>query len=221
MAFIFLGGPGLNERTVSPMEKNPASVSILLERLKKGDEQVGGQIWQRYMQDLIALSRRRLNRATNRKLSDEEDIAVCAFNAFLMGVRANRFQKLDNRDDLWQVLVMLADRNAIDQIRKLNSKKRGEGKVRGESVFVDQDPSNPSKSIGISALVDDQPTPEFAVQFGEEVRARLSKLNSEELNEIVMLRLEGYTNQEIADRFNLSLSTIERKLKLIRKIWTS
>lgn len=203
------------------MAKSPASVSILLEDLKNGNEQVGGEIWQRYMNDLIVLSRRRLNRAPNRRLTDEEDIAVCAFNAFLMGVRAKRFQKLNTRDDLWQVLVMLADRNAIDQIRKQNSQKRGEGKVRGESVFVDQDESASKNTMGISGLVDDQPTPEFAVQFGEEVRARLSKLNSDELNEIVMLRLEGYTNQEIADRFNLSLSTIERKLKLIRKIWTS
>ena len=116
---------------------------------------------------------------------------------------------------------MLAERKAIDQIRKQNSQKRGEGKVRGESVFLDQSEPGNNRLMGIASCVDNHPTPEFAAQFSEEVRSRLSKLKSEELNQIVWLKLEGYTNQEIAEKFEMSLSTIERKLRLIRKIWTT
>jgi DNA-directed RNA polymerase specialized sigma24 family protein len=39
------------------------------------------------------------------------------------------------------------------------------------------------------------------------------------LREVVRLRLEGYSNDEIAKALNSVLRTVERKLALIRKRW--
>lgn len=36
---------------------------------------------------------------------------------------------------------------------------------------------------------------------------------------IAQLRLEGFSNQEIAQKLNISLRTVERKLGLIREAW--
>ncbi len=40
------------------------------------------------------------------------------------------------------------------------------------------------------------------------------------LKEVAMSKVQGYTNEEIAQRLGCSLSTIERKLRLIREIWS-
>ena len=45
---------------------------------------------------------------------------------------AGRFPELDDRQDLWKVLVMLTARKAVDQLRRGHAQKRGGGLVRGE-----------------------------------------------------------------------------------------
>jgi DNA-directed RNA polymerase specialized sigma24 family protein len=47
----------------------------------------------------------------------------------------------------------------------------------------------------------------------------LALLGDEELRQVARARLEGYTNEEIADRMSLSLATVERKLMRVRKRW--
>jgi len=66
---------------------------------------------------------------------DEEDIALSAFNSFFRGATEGRFQQLNNSEDLWQVLAMLAERKAIKTFRRERAEKRGGGQVRDESVF--------------------------------------------------------------------------------------
>jgi DNA-directed RNA polymerase specialized sigma24 family protein len=64
-----------------------------------------------------------------------------------------------------------------------------------------------------------EPTPAFAAQVSEECRRLLGCLASPDLEAIAQWKLEGYTNEEIADRLGRSLGTVERKLRLIRTIW--
>ncbi len=66
-----------------------------------------------------------------RRVADEEDVVLSAFHDFLRGVEEGRFTRLDDREDLWQVLVMLTERKAIGLRRKTQAEKRGGGQVRG------------------------------------------------------------------------------------------
>jgi DNA-directed RNA polymerase specialized sigma24 family protein len=51
------------------------------------------------------------------------------------------------------------------------------------------------------------------------VGALLSGLREPELRLIAQKRLEGYTNQEIADELQCTLRTVKRKLERIRTYW--
>ncbi len=53
----------------------------------------------------------------------------------------------------------------------------------------------------------------------EEFQERLEGLGDQELQEIAVLKMQGESNAEIADRRGCTLRTVERKLALIRKIW--
>jgi DNA-directed RNA polymerase specialized sigma24 family protein len=64
-----------------------------------------------------------------------------------------------------------------------------------------------------------EPTPEIAASVEEECRRLLEELADPELQAIAVGKMEGYSNEEIAQRLSKSLATIERKLQRIRKKW--
>jgi len=64
-----------------------------------------------------------------------------------------------------------------------------------------------------------EPTPEFAAEMVEAVDRLFKQLDDDELREIALHKLEGYTNEEIANKIGCVLSTIKRRLRLIRKTW--
>lgn len=195
------------------------SITIWLRQLAQGDDQAAQHLWERYFDELVRVARRKLARAS-RRVADEEDVALVAFNSFCNGVQAGRFSRLDDRDDLWQVLLMLTARKAIDQRRHDEADIRGAGAVRGESVFSPMGQQGQGIA-SIEQIVGEAPTPEFALAVSEEMESLLLRLDNDglQLRDISLAKLEGNTNAEIAQRFNMSLRSVERKLSLIRRIW--
>ena len=63
------------------------------------------------------------------------------------------------------------------------------------------------------------PTPEFAAQLAEECRQLLHKLGDDELREIAVWQMEGYSIDEVAGKLGRSARTVARKLQLIRGLW--
>ena len=45
------------------------------------------------------------------------------------------------------------------------------------------------------------------------------QLDDDQLRQIAVHKLEGYTNEEIASKINRALPTVERRLRLIRERW--
>lgn len=192
------------------------SMTCLFSALRSGDPGAAQVVWERYLRQLLALIQSRLA-ARGQAPNDAEDIASDAFFALFQGIRWDRFSKLDDRDDLWQLLVVLAGRRLDDRARRALAKKRGAGQVRGESVFVDL--SADGSPRGLEQIAEAQPTPEEAVEVAEQLAHLLSRLTDETQRQIALLRLENLTNQEIAERLGTSLRSVERKLGLIRRIW--
>jgi len=192
------------------------SISRWIDLLKDGDRTAAGELWSRYVARLIRVAHARLSRAPKR-VADEDDVVNRAFEAFLRGVELGRFSRLEDRHDLWQILVMLTERQATDQIRAEQAQKRGNGKVRGHSIFANED----DLGDGFDRMQDASPSPEFALQASEELRKLLDELDDEALCGIALQKLEGYSNREIAEKIGKSECTVERKLGIIRKIWRS
>lgn len=68
-------------------------------------------------------------------MADEDDVATTAFQNFFQAVEDGRFTQLENRDDMWQVLLMLVSRAVSRQKKHQRTAKRGGDKLRGESAF--------------------------------------------------------------------------------------
>jgi DNA-directed RNA polymerase specialized sigma24 family protein len=191
------------------------SVSIWIERLKAGESSAVGPLYAAYFQQLVVLARRQL-RGLRGVAADEEDVALSAFDSFCRAAEKGRFPRLEDRDDLWQVLLVITARKAVDLRRRESREKRGGGKVIPASALAG-DPNEDGDAL--AEVMGREPTPELAVQAAEECRRLLEGLGDEELRALAVAKLENYTNEEIARRLNRSLATVERKLGLIRKLW--
>lgn len=205
-------------KTTSHNSNSTHSVTQYIEGLRQGEGLAAQKTWERFIDRLIRLADRRL-KAMPRKAEDEEDVVQKAFADFFRQVQQGRFSKLDDRHDLWQVLCMLVDRRAVDQIKKGNAQKRGEGEVRGESVFLEKGDS--MVSPGLAGFPEMLPTPDFALELSEALRRRLNSFENDEHRRVALLKLQGYTNLEIAHQIGSSNRTIERWLEEMRKAWIS
>jgi RNA polymerase sigma factor (sigma-70 family) len=193
------------------------SVTAWLAQLKAGQTRQADRLWQRYKEQLVRLARRKLG-PSPRRVADEEDVVLSAFDGFLRGSADGRFTKLHDRDDLWQVLVMLTERRAIAARRREQTLKRGRGKVRGESVFAGLGEPD-SNRTGLDQAVAREATPAFAAEMTERLRELLNRLTDDTQRRIALGKLEGYTNRELAQQLDLSLRAVERKLGLIPNQW--
>jgi DNA-directed RNA polymerase specialized sigma24 family protein len=143
-----------------------------------------------------------------RRGADEEDIALSAFDSFFRGVERGRFPQLDDRDDLWQVLLMITERKAFDLLEHEGRQKRDWRR--------DQSGDAPSGNMDPAGR---EPDPAFAAQVAEECEKLLAELADSDLRLIAVRKMEGYTNKEIAGELGCSLARVERRLRLIRLEW--
>lgn len=142
-----------------------------------------------------------------------DDIASIVFHEFLKGLNEGRFRRLENRKDLWQVLVMLTQRRSADSARKALCKKRSTERTAlaaGDAPTIDEQ----------FGLVSDQPTPEQVVLLEEEFDRRIRSLEDKKLQTIALAKMSGFSNEEISQQLDCSVRSIERKLSIIRRRWT-
>jgi DNA-directed RNA polymerase specialized sigma24 family protein len=56
--------------------------------------------------------------------------------------------------------------------------------------------------------------------MAEQTQRLLGQLGDPQLRQIALWKMEGYTNEEVASGLNCALSTVERRLRLIRDLWS-
>ena len=182
------------------------SVTTWIHALTEGNDDVAQHLWERYFQRMVELARNKL-RASVTRAADEEDVALSAFHSFCSAAAEHRFPRLANRDDLWQVLVVLTARKALDQRKYATRKKRAEGNTRS----LDE--------AALDTVIGTDPDPAFAVMVADEFRFLLDRLDDPQLQHIAIRKLEGCTNDEIAAEMGCTVRTVGRRLALIRGLW--
>jgi len=193
------------------------SITHWLTRLQAGEPTAIQRLWERYFHRLVGLARARLH-GRPRRAADEEDVALSAFDSFCRAAAQGRFPQLADRDNLWQLLVVITTRKALRLVRQEGRQKRGGGAVLDEAALRETGVS-PLAMTDFEEFLSLDPTPEFAAEMTEECQRLLARLPEATLRAVALAKMEGYTNEEIAARLGCGLRTIERKLGLIRGIW--
>ena len=100
-----------NRRRQLMSSQDDGSVTGWIGDLRVGGDSAAQHLWERYFHRLVHLARARFH-STRRTgvIEDEEDVALSAFDSFCRGVALGRYPQLDNREDLWRLLVVITIR---------------------------------------------------------------------------------------------------------------
>jgi DNA-directed RNA polymerase specialized sigma24 family protein len=193
------------------------SVTRWIGDLKAGGDSAAQHLWERYFHRLVHLARARLRSARRAgTIEDEEDAALSAFDSFCRGAAQGRFPDLTDRDGLWRLLVVITLRKVMGQIGRQGAQKRGGGRLIGEAALLTSDAADGG---GLDRLPGQEPSPELVAMVIEEYRRLRDGLRSDALRQVLDLRLEGYTREEIAQRLGCAERAVKRKLEVIREAW--
>ena len=186
-----------------------SSVTHWLHRLGNSDESIAQeQLFHRYFQQLVGLASQKLRRQSS-LAGDGEDVALSAMDSFFQRARRGDFPDLTSRIDLWALLVTITTRKAINEVHRQNSAKRRRASTT-QRLSGDR----------LAWLAADEPTPDLVAELAEECNQRLESLPDESLRQVAQLKLEGFTNTEIAQQLNIAERTVGRKLFCIRREWS-
>ena len=184
------------------------SITHWIERVKTGRESVAEkELWDRFFSRLVGLARRKLDDLPP-NARDEEDIALSVMKSFFLRARRGDFPQLHDRTELWRLLTAITIRKSIDRRRRFTAHKNCGG--RGQSGHL--------LEMNIQDFAASEPSPEMITAVNEECQRLMGSL-SEELRQVARLKLEGYTNAEIAKTLGRVERTIERRVRLIRRSW--
>ena len=208
------------------MPSNSArSVTQIIGRLKSDDrstfDRAAADVWRRYADELLHLVRRRLGRRA-RVRTDAEDVLQSVYKSFCLRQQKGEYD-LNDRDDLWRLLVSMARNKAANAATHHSRRKRDYRREQADAVAA---ASAAAASCGdgvapaVERLPDAKPTAAEVVAMEETIRERLKCL-PEDLRALATKKLAGFTNEEVAAEWNRTVRTVERKLARIREIWQS
>jgi DNA-directed RNA polymerase specialized sigma24 family protein len=192
------------------------SVTRLIELVNQGDDTAARQLWDRFSERLRSFARTTLpERALG--IADEDDVVLSALATFFTGAEQGKFPYVRDRRDLWHLLAIITKRKALDLIASERRKKRAPTLHRPPSsgdALPDLD-----RAQGVNSLASPN-APDFHVLMKDQCQWLLDLLGDETLRAIAVWRLEGYTAEEISGMLSCTVRTVERKIRLIRTIWS-
>lgn len=209
-------------------QSSAVPVTELIAKVQTGDEEAIRQLWEHYFESLVKVARAKL-RSADRRVADEEDAVQCALASFFNRAQRGKYEHIPDRKHLWRLLVKITCFKICDLARR-------RPRELGESA-LDNDTSPDHFQQGLSAWKDDKNAfpfdPSTMLQVNDtdgmsgfidrlslECRELLNKLSDEMLRIVAIRMLQDCTLKEIAKELNCAISTVERKVKRIREIWS-
>lgn len=176
----------------------------LLELWRGGDEDAAKKLFDCYAARLLALARKRISQRMARRV-DPEDIVQSVFRTFFARAKEGQF-KFDDEDDLCKLLVRITVHKTLRHVEFHKAAKRDPGR---EAAQADDSHER------VRDLLDSEPTPQAAIAFLDELENFLDQLRPEE-RQILEMRLQGFSNDEICAKLGIYDRKIRRVLERIR-----
>lgn len=177
----------------------------LLNLWRAGDEAAARKLFDTYVDRLVALARRRISQRLASRI-DPEDIVQSVFRTFFGRVKAGQFH-IEDQNDLCKLLTRITVHKTLRQVAFHKAAKRDPNQETAQGDH--------SREM-MMELLDREPTPDVAVAFLMEFEHLLGKLKPYE-RQIVEMRMEGYSNDEIVEKLDLKYDRkIRRVIERIR-----
>lgn len=194
-----------------PFESNDESIMNFYWKMCSGEPLGLEELWKRNFPRMYGLASKTLK---GRRLTSTgpEDIVQSAFGTFWRRAKRGDFNAWINSDNLWNLLAKITVRKVHQAARRAQAGKHGGGKVLIEADV----PEAAHRPFRLDDAVAVLPTTELDLCCEEYLLTI-----DEETRSVVVLKMMGHKNREVADILGCCVSTVERKLRLARKSWES
>ena len=190
-------------------DEDIGSVSYWLKELKTGDSLAVEAIWYRYYQRVVELASRKMKVNPDRAV-DGEDIAQLAMHRFCTNATLGCYPNLDDREQLWDLLVVFTLNRIRKHLRACNRLKRS---GQHSQVF----------EFSQLEVLKDLQTPEAPTIMADMVDAWLNRLDQEDpsgqLKQIAVWSMDGISGSDIARILKKRKSFVLHQIRLIRLLW--
>jgi RNA polymerase sigma-70 factor, ECF subfamily len=188
--------PGQTDPT--PTSLTEASDRTLLLLYREGKQDAALELFQRYSHQLRALAHAQLSANLARRV-EVDDIVQSVFGSFFRGVSKSLYD-LPLGEELWKLLLVIALH-----------------KIRNQGTYHQADKRDVRRTVSMDETIeatrsDDSAAKAFLQLVVEEALTQLSPNQ----RQMVELRLEGFTVEEIAVKTKRAKRTVERLLQQAR-----
>jgi RNA polymerase sigma-70 factor (ECF subfamily) len=180
------------------MTESNSSDGSLVARLRSGEDQAATEFYERYVKRVFGLVHQQM--ADHLRASIQpEDIVQSVFKSVFRGL-TNGDYNAPQSGSLWHLVAIVAVHKVRRNARRRMAGKRDDRRTQSLNAL-----ENPDVASGST-------TEEFEVAIREAIEG-LKPLEQE----VVMLRVQGYSVEEISDKLQRSRRGIERSLHTIRE----
>ena len=212
----------------------------IVEARKRDPQEATRLIYKQYANRVLGLIRRNLDEKLGQRL-DAEDIANDMWHEFIL--KQGSFV-LDDRDSLLGMLLTMAVRKvaraarankdmaileqldsaatAIDQLKLPESIHRNYVKMAGSESTPDSDFFEHGElEMMCYGLLRDADRPSHSDAAAASIAIEMVESLPADAQELVLWRLQGYSNAEVAEKTGLSTRSVDRWLDEIRSAWNA
>jgi DNA-directed RNA polymerase specialized sigma24 family protein len=192
------------------------SVTLCVQHLRSSDprerDQAARVLWERFAPQLHGLVRRHLNSRIRRR-EDEHDVLQNAYASFCLGQRDGNATPA-NREELWKLLVRITMCTVVNTAHRHLAARRDvrREQAEGPQTVADTDFPNWLRDYADRG----EPSHEEATIVLDELTRILSQLPPE-LRTLVLWKMDGFTNADIAAKIGRTVRSVELKMQVIRK----
>ena len=188
-------------------------LSDCLDRVRSGDAEAIGQLYDRFLDRSVRLAKSRLNVGEER-LIDDEQAAMSALESLVVRFRSGSYADIKDHLTLWNLLARIINRKLSKYRRCMYGPTRSPNmpvlqvsEAEGESSF----------NAGVS-VAGNEPSPLSVMIADDTLNLIIENLSDPDTRTVLLLRMEGYCDAEIADKLQHSRNWVHRRGKTIRRV---
>jgi RNA polymerase sigma factor (sigma-70 family) len=184
----------------------------MIHGLREGDQQACSEFWNRFGPMLEGVARQRLSERLQRRVGPD-DVVQSACRTFFRRVSSGQFE-LPDSDALWRLMCAITLTKARRAARDHSRQKRS---MQSEQYLDDRSDDSERRPSELPGNLD---APFEAAAFSDQMNVLLQSLSPEEC-QVLDLKLQNHTNDEIAEQMKCSERTVRRITQQIRSRWST
>ncbi len=194
------------------LEMPHGSVSGWISKMREGDADAICKLVSRYFGKLAQFAEAKVRRGI-RIIDDGEDIALSVLQTIIRNSAKGKLPKLQDRDDLWFLMIVIAQHIVIDRKRIAIKQEQRTAPIHTMTDLLE------TYNVNLEEFLTQDDSQERLMEIVDCWEELLRSLADDFDRETARLKMQGHSNREIANMLGTIPKKIDRKVKKIARRW--